>query len=370
MREKPFELMCRMETGEKFGSETVARWYMARAMVRARLQDVAFGPATDGHLHVVVDGDGPRMLSVARQVALSAHYINFHEDVDGLAPHNRTVITIVSSRPDIKAELQREEYLCNLPKYCKYVGRNLMVENEDSYIDIEIHIADACPENGGTGPMVVFRQEEVDAFFDKAMDDEATLSVDTSMAEYVARVYRLGAVIDNLPAEDIHCASRYALALDVFMYDRLKEPQKLMFVGADCDNATWVRELLSNVFCADCFESRRRSVMLCGDVDDQAVWQGCNEALSRSEHARWVAEKLVMGYSPLDARQRYRDESLSYDKKKRIQYRNALKRDARHPAHIDLCSYADLRRINPDDMKYDSFLMLAIPAILKTSDKR
>ena len=48
----------------------------------------------------------------------------------------------------------------------------------------------------------------------------------------------------------------------------------------------------------------------------------------------------------------------------RKEYRDSLKKEIGERAHIDLCSYSDLRRVNPDDMKYDSFLMLAIPNIL------
>jgi hypothetical protein len=87
-----------------------------------------------------------------------------------------------------------------------------------------------------------------------------------------------------------------------------------------------------------------------------------------SEHARWIVEKLIMGYRPLNEGERYHDETLHAqfkNKEKRKKYRDSLKRNDQDPAHIDLCSYRDLRRINPDDMKYDSFLMLAIPKILK-----
>ena len=72
-----------------------------------------------------------------------------------------------------------------------------------------------------------------------------------------------------------------------------------------------------------------------------------------------------MGYSPFSEEQRFKDESLFYDNKKKTLYRKALKNDSKNPSHIDLCSYADLRRVNPADLKYDSFLMLAIPIILK-----
>ena len=46
-----------------------------------------------------------------------------------------------------------------------------------------------------------------------------------------------------------------------------------------------------------------------------------------------------------------------------INRKNNTKEDG--TPHIDLCSYRELRRVNPDDMKYDCFLMLAIPKILE-----
>ena len=135
-----------------------------------------------------------------------------------------------------------------------------------------------------------------------------------------------------------------------------------------CNNQSRVKERLSNLFCSDCFESRCLSILLCSNGDtkkERKIWEDNNRVLSRSEHARWVVEKLIMGYSPLSEEQRFKDESLFYDNKKKTLYRKALKNDSKNPSHIDLCSYADLRRVNPADLKYDSFLMLAIPIILK-----
>ena len=92
------------------------------------------------------------------------------------------------------------------------------------------------------------------------------------------------------------------------------------------------------------------------------AWDECIEGLSKSEHARWVTDKLIMGFRPLNDRERIKDERLFEEEK--TQYRNQLKKSAHDPAHVDLCSFAKLRRINPSDLKYDSFLMLAIPGIL------
>ena len=93
------------------------------------------------------------------------------------------------------------------------------------------------------------------------------------------------------------------------------------------------------------------------------IWEKYNEALSRSEHARWLVEKFIMGYRIMEVDERLKIES--YLGKKRETYLKSLKKNACNPTHIDLCSYHDLRRIDPDNMKYDSFLMLAIPKILE-----
>ena len=72
-----------------------------------------------------------------------------------------------------------------------------------------------------------------------------------------------------------------------------------------------------------------------------------------------------MGYKPMSKDQRLEYESRFGDRRK--QYAKGLKRpdNLKDLSHIDLCSFANLRRIDPDNMKYDSFLVLGIPEILK-----
>ena len=77
--EQPFEYLKRKATGEKFEKEVYDNWYIARAFVLDKLEDVVFEVDSGEHLRVVVQGDSPLMLSVVRQVALSAHYVNYDE---------------------------------------------------------------------------------------------------------------------------------------------------------------------------------------------------------------------------------------------------------------------------------------------------
>lgn len=376
--EKPFQYLRRMDNGDFFGEETVRNWYIARAYVLERLKDVAFGPGSHSHLHVLVTDDSPLLLSVVRQVALSAHYINYDEGNEDESRRNRTVITLASRNPQIKEVLEKEEYLCHLPEHCKFVTKkqasdkseDVFVENSNSYIDIEIHIVEKFVQNEEDGCLKIFSEKDVEDFL-RSMATEAentVFSIDTRKAVYANRIYSLGEMIENLPAEDIHSAERYSMALDTFQHEKLSKSTEPLVKEEEWKNNNTVKEAISDVFCSDCFETRALEIQKCASGnkrEDKKLWEKYNKALSTSEHARWVAEKLIMGYSPLNPQQRFKDESLFYDSKRKRQYRMQLKRQTVNPAHIDLCSYADLRRINPNDMKYDSFLMLAIPLILK-----
>lgn len=358
--ENLFEYLRRKD-GSKFDQGTIENWYKARAYVLDKLKDVAIGPESNEHLHVVVHGDSGLMLSVVRQVALSAHYANFDEATG----KSRTVVTLVGNRDDIVQELYKEECLCNLLNHCRYtVGGTAMNPVSCIGIDLEFEILKDGWTKGENEILVEMKEEEI------TQDEGEVGAIDTSKAVLASRMYNLGSFIDNLPAEDIHCASRYMMALDVFRHDYLNEP-----VGSLLDdenewenNSAKVKEGLSNVFCTDCFESRKKGIDLYyeahkKDLTEKEAWENNNEALSKSEHARWVVEKLIMGFRPLNDEERWADEQKFGMAKKR--YRKELKKKSQDPAHIDLCSYADLRRVNPEDMKYDSFLMLAIPAILK-----
>lgn len=350
--------------GSPFSEETVTNWYKGRAYVLEKLKDVAIGPASNERLRVVVRGDTPLMLSVVRHVAMSAHYANYDEENPEKEKRKRTVITLESNRNDIVKELHNEAYLGNLLDYCKYTIGGV-VTNPDSYIDIELEILESW--NGAGEKSIEMSEEDVNETLASKTDEEI-YCIDTRKAVLADRMYDLGKLIDNLPFEDIHCAERYALALDVFQHGKLEEPMEYLVddVKKWESNLTSVKEKLSNVFCADCFESRKKGMdeyIKNEKVGEKEAWEKHNEALSRSEHARWVVEKLIMGYRPLSPEEHVEDEEKFGSTKK--QYRKKLKNDSKDPTHIDLCSYADLRRVNPDDLKYDSFLMLAIPKILQ-----
>ena len=369
VRERPFEYLRRMKTNAPFPEETVRTWYLARAYVLDRLKNYSLSPYSDGHLHVVIEGDSPLMLSVLRHVALMAHYPNYVE-ADPLCQtpcRNRTVISLVSNKAagDIVAGIEKEEYLCNLPSFCKCTVYGEET-NEDSYVDIELEIT----RDPGTDPDCIRICEDDVALFQEGKNPDEIYSIDTSMAVFVGRSYELGAIVDNIPYEDIHNVGRYSQALDVFRKIILQDKKDIQLVTDDWkSNLTLVKNGLSSLYCADCFESRELAVKrTCPDYDRlsgkdrTAVWEKNIQALSVCEHGRWVVDKLIFGFRPMSGQQREEFERMF--KVQRKAYCKKLKNNSVSPVHLDIRSHRDLRRVDPDNLKYDSFLMLAIPLIL------
>ena len=256
-KEKPFEYLRRKENNAYYEKGIVENWYKARAFVLDRLKNVAFKLTDNDHLHVFVYADhdehhlSPLMLSVVRQIALTAHYLNFFEGNETKSPRNRTIITIVSKNPNIKKELEKEEYLCNLLKYCKYSEGDSAPINENSYIDLEFHFIEKWTK------METFRftEKNVEDFCARKIEKDIDIfSIDTRMADYSSRMYSLGADFDNLPAEDIHCTKRYSAALNVFHYKKLDEPPVNLFEDKSHSlSLCEIKEKISNILCADCF---------------------------------------------------------------------------------------------------------------------
>lgn len=388
--ESPFEYLKRSD-GNAFDEQTIRNWYIAREYVLNKFGEVEIGPDCEKHLRVVItdnweDENDGIMLAVLRQVALTAHFANFveYDKFDNRVCCNRTIITFISKRKELLGKLKDEGCLWNLMDYCTYFYEGDWTQHEELCLDIELEIVEnLSATKGNNEEWIEMSRDEVRSYENKGNLGK----IDTRKAVYTSRMYDLGAEIGNLPAEDIHNAHRYQEALDKFQYVKMREPMKKLV-----NDEKWtkeqssVKEGLSNLFCSDCFELRQRGIeqpwkkgkesQKNGEGNNKLkkldnMWEYHNEALSISEHARWMVEKLIMGYRPMNNEERFKYEC--YQGKKRKDYVKKLKKRAEDPAHIDLCSYHDLRRIDPDNMKYDSFLMLAIPKILdkiKKDDKK
>ncbi|MBO4656590.1 MAG: hypothetical protein J5639_02335 [Bacteroidales bacterium] len=368
LRERPFEFLRRKGSLEAYPEQTVANWYIARAYVLDFLKDVAFIPGMPGSLHVVVEGDSPLLLAVVRHLALYSHFLNFveYDRFGNRVCSNRSVITVISSRDEagIIAELEKDENLGNLLQVCRYSVFGKLY-NEDSYLDLEIEVA---TEQGDAAAMKI-TEADVNAFVAARHADEI-FSIDTRKALYAGHAYVLGGVIDNLPHEDIFGAGRYVQALDTFRYLLFNDTQdRTLVTPAWESNIVAVRNGISDIMCTDCFELREKAVVKqypsgrrLSEKERRTVWEQNNFALSLSEHNRWVVEKLIMGFRPYVASESNKYDTL-FSAEKRA-FCNQLKKSPADPAHLDICSYWDLRRTDPDNLKYDSFLMLAIPLIL------
>lgn len=421
-------------------SESVDNWYLARHYVLDILQFGRFSisPSSSKHINIIIDGVSDLMLCIARQFALVAHYPNFDET----SGSNRTVITILfdsSSEPEIVNKVSREEYLCNLPTLCKYSvktwnGKDAIItfeENKLSYIDIELEFIDIKGHKsddyissnnivekeyiGRNDTYLLIKEETVRAKL-KDEDIKAISTINIKNARRTNMVYCVGGDIDNLAPDDPNTADRYSRALHYFCYQQNENDIQKQWDGffkkdddgkpTDCiDGQIAVRNLLSNVYCSDCFESRLRSVVTQNnlkkqfqgdwfknlrcrysnyykdimsdkpyDIDQKTLIWLLNKkyrqvlrivkeniaSLAMCEHARWNVEKLINGFVPLTAKEHYED-NIRFGAS-RNSYRKKLKKKTHH---IDLCSYQELRRINPSDMKYDCFLMMAMVRILK-----
>ena len=427
-------------------------------------------------VHIVIDCVDPMAFYIARHAALALHFPNFNEG-DGVsqAPSNSTVITLLYNRkkyPDIITELHREEYLCNLTDLCKCTlkmvekedkGKGLKVisenvKNPNSFVGVELELLGfdnddfgyEANEKGGMEVVHVGRK-----VIEEVKNRKCKCELDVTHARRVNMVYQVGADIDNLPPDDPNISDRYSRALLYFCYQQSKGKtlekwnEIAEYTNEDDKKGTLyqikLRNKLSNVFCADCFVTRLKSLFdnkvrkdmekvikkayrskkkekidwkkvikkaYCfvnrSKEDEEIDWKkmikkacrsvkrskedeeidcetvcittdmlnymiknyekdllklvGNNlKTMAKCEHARWNVEKLILGFSPFSPQEHY-----EYNRRlgsSRSSYRNKLKKNEAH--HINLCSYDDLRRIDPDNMKYDSFLMLAMVRILK-----
>ena len=460
------QLRSKDEAGgcKEFGDEVVSGWYRARDYVLSKLDDVqswgsdGIAASSSERVHIVIDCVDPMAFYIARHAALALHFPNFNEgDGRSQAPRNGTLVTLLYNRKkysDIIAELHREEYLCNLTDLCKCTlkmvekedkGKGLKVisenvKNPNSFVGVELELLGfdndnlSYKANEKGGMEVVHVDSEV---IEEVKNRKCDCKLNVTHARRVNMVYQVGADIDNLPPDDPNISDRYARALLYFCYQQSKGKtlEKWNEIAEytnedDKKGALYqikLRNKLSNVFCADCFVTRLKSLFdnkvrkdmekvikkaYCSvkrsKEDEEIDWKkmikkaccsvkrskedeeidcetvcittdmlnymiknhekdllklvGNNlKTMAKCEHARWNVEKLILGFSPFSPQEQY-----EYNRRfgsSRSSYRNKLKKNEAH--HINLCSYDDLRRIDPDNMKYDSFLMLAMVRILK-----
>lgn len=77
------------------------------------------------------------------------------------------------------------------------------------------------------------------------------------------------------------------------------------------------------------------------------------EDIKVTEHNRWNVEKLLMGFRPLTEPETH----ATKDEKKRLRKSSQL-------AHLDICSYQDLKTIDPATIIYDASVNMALPVMV------
>lgn len=385
-----------------FDAHEAELWYQARDFVMNRILPIdedGIGIESDKHVHIVAEGIEKTMLAVVRQLCLLAHYPNFDE----ASSVNRTVITFCTEEKKeyIQNKVFKTEIFGGLLNHCewaikdekgKVIDKKIFDKRTNDYfpLDIEFEFTkqdikefeeQKKKKTNKNEYITIIKSLDVDEFFkDKS---KVVNSIDISKGMLVNMVYSTGATIDNLPACDNENVARYDTALNVFCYNlKHEEIEKTWMESAKQQDDGSYRELdiknqLSSIFCADCFESRLKGILdtknktvheyLLNDFEtvmEKLHAQKTINALVRCEHARWNVERLIMGFAPLSEKEFYKIECCFGQERN-----DKIKKYKKNFKHIDLCSNKNLRRLNPADVKYDYFLMLAMPQIVLSSIK-
>lgn len=380
---------------EKVFDATEAKlWYQARDYVMSRVLPIdgdGIGPDDDKHVHIVAEGIEEKMLAVVRQLCLLAHYPNFDE----ASGANKTVITFCTKKETKENALETnifgELLQCIQKNQGETPEKQAEIEKQNNYFPLDIRFEftntdikefekQKKEQTNKNEYITIIKSSDVDEFFKK--DSKlANEGIDVSKGMLVNMVYSTGATINNLPACDNENVARYSTALNVFCYNLKHEEieKKWKDSAKPKKDGSYkpldIKNQLSSIFCADCFESRLKGILDTNKktiteyllTDFETVMKTIRDkntinALVRCEHARWNVERLILGYRPLENEELYDIECcFGQERNDKIKkYKNALK-------HIDLCSNKNLRRLNPADVKYDYFLMLAMPQIVLSS---
>lgn len=336
--------------------DVVGSWYRAREFAEEKLVEKLCrmnvqGKFTDS-LHIIVEGTSPLMCAVIREIILRAHYYDFNEETR----ENASLITVhCDNEETTKNILLSTPFLGDYLRYCWGAdGKESLY-----FLDVLVEVRTEIDEDKNA---VVLTDEDLDAFCDGR---NVAHTIDTKRARLANQAYNMGRVLDNLP--DINSA-------DVKMYNipRTDFEAKLLSenVGKKWEDAD-VMDKLSNVFCVDTFDLRikmlersafeteeYKDITLLSKKDFETLTCKVEEnilALSKCEHSRWVAEKLLLGFKPWSPEDHYKYSRMFGKEKK--DYRGRKKSEG---FHYDICSYRDLCRCDPGNRKYDTFLVLSM----------
>lgn len=313
----------------------IDNWYKARAYAQQNLQDILCRIKKSGTLKITVNSVSPLMCAIIREIILRAHYTDFVEPKNGYPKYNQTVITVLCDKNQIKAT---EDRLRNTPFLGNYINYawELRKNPEQDYLDVDIEVVERTLE------------QTADISDEMVNDISYSKVIDIRKAIEANSIYCIGNDLYNLPDICPEDVEMYEIPLRVFESNTFIKDK-----NNDWNNLH-IKHKLSNVFCTDIFPQRIKSINIKeGQTIMEAVKSQILE-LSRSEHSRWVAEKLILGFKPWTAQHHYEYSQL-FDKDKK-EYSIRLKNN---DYHLDICSYNNLCRIDPQNRKYDTFLILS-----------
>lgn len=301
-------------------------------------------------LHVIIDGDSDSMLAVARQVALLAHFPTFDESNPD---KTCTRITILGKNPDSGA-------------WKKSFG-NLLTWDEDPVGKISLPLDVKIERVVWAGSAEDWMQSNADIRYEYVKYDEAKIDKlladnkkaitrmnrrRTILAKRVNSVYEDSMRFELMRADDIANIHEFDAPVRRFLWKPIWKVNKMWNGLSDVNKE-------SSLVMADSLPVRMLSLKLMNPK------QKCSKtlvenmvAMSRSEHSRWNVEKLINGFRPYTLDEVAEDEKLSGEARK--QFESTKKKDPSQYAHIDICDYNRLQRIDLDSIKYDSFLLLAM----------
>lgn len=343
--------------------DVVDNWYRAREYVTKNLTEKMCRINAKGQftppLHIVVESTSPLMCAVIREIILIAHYYDFDEKTG----KNVSRITVhCENVGKAKETLLNTPFLGNYLRYCWGVD----VVEPMKFLDVFVEVENEN-EIGVDSNAILLTDEDVNGFLNNR---NIAHVIDTRRAQYANQAYGIGSVLNNLPDINPTDVTMYEIPITSFETKILK--------GNDAKkwNELKIKDKLSNVFCVDTFDIRiemlmraafkekRKDISQLNRDDLQSLTREVEKnilALSKCEHSRWVAEKLILGFKPWTSEHHY-EFSRKFDNEKK-DYRNNLKNEE---IHYDLCSYQDLCRRNPASRKYDTFLILSMLYIDKT----
>lgn len=347
------------------------------------------GSSSKEHIHAYVIGFDDFSWAIARQLAFVCHFPNF----DDKTGKNRTVITVINDNPknddELESELRKtvgDFMLQECCWTCRMVekGKSKVVaksKREESYIDIEFEVIGLsgitvddyftnksdpekdeivsviCPKEALKADMTSKCRNLYQYDIKQLGAEVPGMDIDITRAMLVNIVYDWGVYLSDVCSWNMYEVENYNMALETFCS---RTPHD--WLVSKWGKTGTIELKLSNLLCADCLELKKRSAEKASNEKGlQKKLEKDLVPLSKAEHARWNVEKLLLGYRPYTPEERYKDEYLFGEERRKE--RKRMKNEEK--AHIDICSCSELRRVDMENMKYDCFLTLTIDDIIE-----